>query len=284
MTKDLIVEEKNDTLLLRTAIRAAMEAGIGIMEVERDGDFDTTYKNDESPLTKADRVSHDIISSMLALTGIPMLSEEGKDTPFIERSQWSRLWIVDPLDGTKEFLKRNGEYTVNIALVENSRPVFGVIYAPMTGALYFGGPDLGGWKIDDAPIAIKNIHDFDSIQTVAIRMENLSDRTGRPIVVASRSHMSDETTAFIDQIRSKHGEVDFVSKGSSLKLCLVAEGVADIYPRLTPTMEWDIAAGDAIASAVGCLLLDQVSNEPLRYNKEALVNPHFVLYGNRYRP
>jgi 3'(2'), 5'-bisphosphate nucleotidase len=284
MTKDPIVEEKNETLLLRTAIRAALEAGNGIMDVEREGDFNTSYKSDDSPLTQADRVSHDIISSILALTGIPVLSEEGKDTPYAERALWSRLWIVDPLDGTKEFLKRNGEYTVNIALVENSRPVFGVIFAPMTGTLYFGGLEYGGWKVEDAHRSIAAHHDFDAMLAASVRMDAPANRLERPIIVASRSHMNEDTTAFIDSIKNKHGDVDFVSKGSSLKLCLVAEGVADIYPRMAPTMEWDIAAGDAIASAAGCLLIDHATGAPLRYNKEALVNPHFVLYGNGYRP
>lgn len=284
MIKDSIVEEKNETLLLRTAIRAALEASIGIMEVERDGDFNTSFKSDDSPLTQADRVSHDIITSMLTLTGIPILSEEGKDAPYMERSQWSRLWIVDPLDGTKEFLKRNGEYTVNIALIENNRPVFGVIFTPMTGALYFGGMGFGGWKIEDAHNKLAPNHDFDSILAVASRMNSSAARFNRPVIVGSRSHMNEETTAFIDSIKVKHGDVDFISKGSSLKLCLVAEGLADIYPRMAPTMEWDIAAGDAIAEAVGCLLIEHATGKPLQYNKENLVNPNFVLYGNGYRP
>lgn len=284
MTKDSIVEEKNETLLLRTAIRAALEAGAGIMEVERDGDFNTSFKSDDSPLTQADRVSHDIITSMLLLTGIPILSEEGKGTSYMERSQWSRLWIVDPLDGTKEFLKRNGEYTVNIALIENNRPVFGVIFTPATGALYFGGPEFGGWKIEDAYNTLAPDHDFDSMLTIATRMTSSADRFNRPVIVGSRSHMNEETNAFIDSIRTKHGDVDFVSKGSSLKICLVAEGLAHIYPRMAPTMEWDIAAGDAISAAVGCLLIEHATGNPLQYNKENLVNPNFVLYGNGYRP
>ena len=259
--------------LRNKAVAAAVEAGKAILEIYHSGDFDVTVKGDHSPLTRADLASHEVIMKHLTDTGIPVLSEEGRDMPYAERSDWSELWIVDPIDGTKEFIKRNGEFTVNIALVRDGVPVLGVIYVPVTGELYLGEEGQGTrkalWPADEArdvPAVIEG--------AAALPME----RGDRPFTaVASRSHMSPETEAFIAALRKEHGEVALISKGSSLKLCMVAEGKADCYPRFAPTMEWDTAAGQAICMAAGFDVIDQNTGATMRYNREQLLNAWFLV-------
>ncbi len=247
---------------LQIAIQAARIAGEKIMEIYNDpnADFEIERKADNSPLTKADRAAHIEITRLLEPLNIPILSEEGRGVPYEERVAWSRLWIVDPLDGTKEFIKRNGEFTVNIALVEDGVPRLGVIYVPVTGELYYGDDESGAYKV---------------AQGVESRLPKENKRDSY-IVVASRSHLSEQTTEFIESLRGAHPTIEMVSKGSSLKICLVAEGAADVYPRFAPTMEWDTAAGDAILRAAGGYLSLTDCDEPLRYNKENLLNPYFV--------
>ncbi len=247
---------------LKIAIEAAIEAGDKILEIynDPDSDFEVERKADNSPLTKADKAAHVEIVKHLEPLQIPILSEEGRAMPYEERREWSRLWIVDPLDGTKEFIKRNGEFTVNIALVEDGVPILGVIYVPVTGELYYGDCDMGAFKVVG-----------DETMQLPLKEERCGYR-----VVASRSHQSQETIDFIDKLRGEHPEVELVSKGSSLKICLVVEGSADVYPRYAPTMEWDTAAGDAILRAVGGYLSLTESEEPLKYNKVELLNPHFI--------
>jgi len=256
---------------LSTIITASIEAGKAILEVYGT-DFSVEYKEDTSPLTLADQNAHNIIVSKLKNTEIPVLSEEGKSIPYNERRSWDTMWIVDPLDGTKEFVKRNGEFTVNIALVKNHTPVMGVVYAPVLDVLYIGDGSLGAFMIKKAG----------SIEDI---MECLTDSNKIPFstvkdyygVVASRSHLSEETQLFIDKLKKEHKNIKIVSKGSSLKLCMVAEGVADIYPRFAPTMEWDTAAGDAVVRASGGMVTNAETNKPLVYNKENLLNPWFVV-------
>ena len=249
--------------LLATAIQAALDAGRDIMEIYDDpeADFGIERKADNSPLTRADKAAHARIMTYLEPTGIPVLSEEGGHLPYDERRTWQRLWIVDPLDGTKEFIKRNGEFTVNIALVEDGTPVLGVIYVPVKQQLYYGIAGEGAKKEERGECSKLPLPAGERAFTV----------------VASRSHLSPETADFIDNIRLEHPDLELVSSGSSLKICLVAEGKADIYPRHAPTMEWDTAAGDAIARAAGCEVVDALTGEPLRYNKEDLHNPWFVV-------
>lgn len=249
--------------LLATAIKAALDAGRDIMEIYDDpeADFGIERKADNSPLTRADKAAHARIMTYLEPTGIPVLSEEGAHLPFDERRTWQRLWIVDPLDGTKEFIKRNGEFTVNIALVEDGSPVMGVIYVPVKQQLYYGIVGEGATKEEDGVRSSLPLPAGERAFTV----------------VASRSHLSAETADFIDNLRREHPDLELVSSGSSLKICLVAEGRADIYPRHAPTMEWDTAAGDAIARAAGREVVDAMTDEPLRYNKEDLHNPWFVV-------
>jgi 3'(2'), 5'-bisphosphate nucleotidase len=277
----------NEFQLLSVSLRAGVEAGGAILDVYH-SDFAVEQKEDKSPLTLADRRAHDIITAYLAATDIPVLSEEGRNIPFPERRGWKRLWIVDPLDGTKEFVKRNGEFTVNIALIDNGAPVLGVIFVPVKSLLYFGGRGLGAYVIEDQAvihsIGAGEIRSIDEVLAHAVALPRPAPpRTGIKIV-GSRSHLTDEVKAFVEKMRKMHGEVEFTSAGSSLKICLVAAGEADIYPRLGPTMEWDIAAGHAIAENAGARFYCYETNQPMVYNREDLMNPWFVVERAGFRP
>lgn len=256
----------------KLAIQAAIEASIKILEIYHSGDFDITLKGDDSPLTKADIAAHHIIKDALAATNIPLLSEEGKSIPYKERKDWEKLWIVDPIDGTKEFIKRNGEFTVNIALIDNQVPVIGVILAPVLGDLYFSQAGIGAFKVK---IDLEN---FD-ISKDLLRADKLpiKRKDNTFTVVASRSHMSPETEDYIQDMRAEHGPVSLISKGSSLKLCMVAEGTADCYPRFAPTMEWDTAAGHAICLYAGLNVIDYKTNVDMLYNRKELLNNWFLV-------
>ncbi|MGS2765115.1 3'(2'),5'-bisphosphate nucleotidase CysQ [Sinomicrobium sp. M5D2P9] len=259
--------------LLEVAIKASLDAGEKIMEIYDSGDFDVDYKSDNSPLTTADVSAHHIIMEYLDKTGIPVLSEEGRQLPYEERKKWEKLWIVDPIDGTREFIKKNGEFTVNIALIHQQAPVLGVIYVPASRALYFSGKKIGSFKCED--ISLEN----------GTWKKQISDAVKLPAkrnkkaytVVASRSHLSPETKDFIDALKEKYGEVETISKGSSLKLCMVAEGEADCYPRFAPTMEWDTAAGQAICEHAGFKVIDYTTKEEMKYNRENLLNNWFLV-------
>ena len=258
---------------IKTAIKASLKAGIAIMEVYESDDFNIEIKGDNSPLTQADKNANDIINSFLVPTEIPIISEENKQTDFSVRKNWNLCWVVDPVDGTKEFIKRNGEFTVNIALVENGKPIFGVIYVPVSKTLYFGDvKNRKGFK------AILDTHDT-SVECVLKKATALKPKEGNSDlvqVVGSRSHMSQATLDYVANLKSKGKEVGIVSKGSSLKFCLVAEGNADVYPRFAPTMEWDTAAGHAICNAVGVEVISEDTKKTLLYNKENLLNPWFI--------
>ncbi len=261
---------------LYTAIVASLKAGAEIMKIydAPDADFQVEMKADNSPLTVADKMSHIAIASALQQFDIPLLSEEGAHLPFSERKNWNQLWVVDPLDGTKEFIKRNGEFTVNIALVENGIPVLGVIYVPVKRDLYFADISIGAFKI--ANIGIENAYiSLSDFEKKSLKLP--SQKTEVFSVVASRSHLSPETQNFIDECRKLHPDLEMKSSGSSLKICLVAEGAADVYPRFAPTMEWDTAAGHAIARAAGCSMYIPETNKELVYNKEDLHNPWFIV-------
>jgi 3'(2'), 5'-bisphosphate nucleotidase len=257
------------------AIDAALKAGENILSIYDDpaSDFEIERKADNSPLTIADRKAHEAIVAILNDTPFPVLSEEGKHLDYEVRRKWDTLWIVDPLDGTKEFIKRNGEFTVNIALVQNSVPVLGVIYVPVKRVLYFAVEGIGAYKYSGivAPVGKG---------TTLQQMIKESERD-HFIVVASRSHLSPETETYIADLKKKHGSVELISSGSSIKICLVAEGSADVYPRFAPTMEWDTAAGHAIARAAGMEVYQAGKDEPLRYNKEDLLNPWFIVEPKR---
>lgn len=263
------------------AIRAALDAGKAIMDIYDDpnSDFEIERKADNSPLTRADKAAHQVIASVLSVTPFPLLSEEGANIPYAERKDWTTFWLVDPLDGTKEFIKRNGEFTVNIALIHEGVPVAGVIYVPVRKELYYGSCQAGAYGSG----AYKLSHVEGDAQPAATEMLQLAQRLPNTqchqgiVVVASRSHMNEETSLYVDDLRKQGQPVTLISSGSSLKICLVTEGSADVYPRFAPTMEWDTAAGHAIAKAAGCEIYHIDEKTPLRYNKEDLHNPWFIV-------
>lgn len=262
-----------DRTWIETAIKAAYTAGVEILKVYNSA-FDIEIKNDQTPLTQADKNAHRAIVDKLKNTGLPILSEEGREITYEERSKWKRFWMVDPLDGTKEFIKRNGEFTVNIALIENGKAISGVIYVPVLKDLYFALSGNGAYKV-------KNFDgSFTHVAELMTEMNKLPNYfSGKKIytVVGSRSHRSKETDDFIEKLKKKYGQLEMVSMGSSLKICLVAEGVANIYPRFAPTMEWDTAAGHAIVKEAGKEIFDHTTGEPMKYNKENLLNNWFIV-------
>jgi len=261
--------------LLKKAIIAAVEAGVAISDIYNK-DFQVYEKSDQSPLTEADLLSNKIITKHLNELSIPIVSEENKVLPYATRKSWTQCWIVDPIDGTKEFIKKNGEFTVNIALVENGVTQLGVIYVPVTKELYYTNYDKS-----KAYKSIIGLEDLPGVSS-AICLANDEIQPGKSSkssikVVGSRSHMNDDTLNFVENLKKTHQEVDIVSKGSSLKFCLVAEGKAHVYPRFAPTMEWDTAAGQAICEAVGLQVIDQTTGETMVYNRENLLNNYFLV-------
>jgi 3'(2'), 5'-bisphosphate nucleotidase len=247
--------------LVREVLSIARDAGNAIMAFHHPGDG-AVLKDDRSPLTLADRASHDLIVARLAhLTPeVPIVSEESVAAPFEERRGWQRFWMVDPLDGTKEFLRRNGDFTVNIALIENGAPVLGVVYAPALATAYHALANAKAWRVD--------LRGSNEVRASDYRIGGLS-------VVASRDHAGAAMPLLLERL----GNPPCVNKGSSLKFCLVAEGIANFYPRLGPTMEWDVAAAHCIVSAAGGSITD-TTGRTLTYNKADLRNPHLVTCGS----
>jgi len=259
--------------LVITAIDLSWKAGLDILDVYHNSDFEVEIKSDKSPLTIADKRSHIRIVEGLKATKIPVLSEESSGITWEERREWNQFWLVDPLDGTKEFIKRNDEFTVNIALIEDGKPVLGVIYLPVFNEMYFGLTNHGSFKISDFQQISPGL-EWDAL--VGMANELPAETRGSTVrVVASRSHLSDETKEFIDELEKENGDISTVAAGSSLKLCLIAEGRAEIYPRLGPTMEWDIGAGHSIIVAAGGSI-QRADGKDLLYNKENLLNPWFI--------
>lgn len=249
----------------------AIEAGIEIMKIYK-SDFDVQYKSDNSPLTQADRAADKIICENLKklYPDIKIISEEGEEIEYKERKNLQYYWCVDPLDGTKEFIQKNGEFTVNIALIYKDTPVLGVVYAPVIGELYYAKKGSGAF--------LDNINEFYQIKsTIKLPINNIANNNikNKLNIIVSKSHPSPETQNFIDEL-SKNNKIFTISKGSSLKFCILASGGADIYPRFSPTMEWDSAAGDAIVREVGKITYQYATGKPLVYNKENLLNPWFI--------
>lgn len=270
-----MLEEVDVKHLIIAAVESSILAGEAILEVYNSDDFQVNLKSDSTPLTLADRQSHESIKRSLGKTHIPMLSEEGRNLLYDERKSWDLFWLVDPLDGTKEFIKRNGEFTVNIALVENNYPVLGVIYSPIFETLYFGHQQYGAFKREGVPTNKPLNLTFDELIATSQRLP-FTSKSGKFKVTASRSHFTPETLIAIEEKRSSHPEMEILKYGSSLKMCFVAEGSADFYPRIAPTYEWDTAAGQAINEAAGKKVVDADTGERLRYNKEELANPYFI--------
>lgn len=269
--------------MLDAALAAAFQAGQAIMDVYS-RPIDVELKEDHTPLTEADKRAHAAIVKRLAATGLPVLSEEGAKTPVAARQAWPQYWLVDPLDGTKEFIKRNGEFTVNIALMARDdqpvgalgshRPLAGILYVPAKEVLYFAWQGGGAYRI--GPITTLGDRTAYELAASADRLP-MEHRLNAFTIVASRSHPSPDTQAYIERMRQEHGTVELVSMGSALKICLVAEGAANAYPRYAPTMEWDTAAGHAIANEAGKQLIDLSTDAPMRYNKNNLLNQWFIV-------
>ena len=257
--------------LLKTAINASIEGGHAILEVYS-SDFKVEKKEDESPLTLADKNCNKVIEKFLIRTKIPILSEEGAKIAYSERKTWEHFWLVDPLDGTKEFVKRNGEFTVNIAMIHNGCPIMGVIYVPVKEEVYFAMEGLGSFKVSRNSI----VNSLDDLPLEAQKLP-LDYKRNSYVVVGSRSHMSLETEAFFESKKKEYGDVEVMAVGSSLKICMVAEGKADAYPRYAPTMEWDTGAGHAIAKMAGFSVLQYNTDKEIVYNKKDLLNPWFLV-------
>jgi 3'(2'), 5'-bisphosphate nucleotidase len=248
-----------NTIQIEDIMAIAKDAGEVVMEIYQ-RDFDVDYKDDASPLTEADLASNEVIVKALQKYNLPILSEEGKSIAYDERKEWEYYWCIDPIDGTKEFIKKNDEFTVNIALIHINTPVLGVVYAPALGEMY---------------TAKKGESAFKNGQKLPLKQNDFPENS--LVVVASKSHLSEETQAFIDEIAKTTKTITQQSRGSSLKLVMIAEGAADVYPRLAPTMEWDTAAADAIVREAGKMTYQFENNEPMVYNKENLLNPWFVV-------
>jgi len=267
-------EQAAELKLLQKAIKASLEAGKEILNFYN-SEFELEFKRDNSPLTSADKASNKVIERYLQQTNIPILSEEGKSIPYNERKNWQKLWIVDPLDGTKEFINKNGEFTVNIALVENGIPIMGVIYLPVKKTLYFGS------RVSNSFIQtnIEFQPDFEmDLNSPDLKKMPLPSDARKFCAVGSRSHMNQQTQDYFAKLEAKHGKIEVISKGSSIKFCMIAEGTADIYPRFGPTMEWDTAAGQAIVLFAGGKVTLTDETTPLIYNKENLLNPEFIVF------
>lgn len=247
-------------ILVETAREACIKAGEKIMNVYLSDKFDVEVKGDASPLTIADKLAHEAIVTVLNQHELPILSEEGKNILFEERKGWKYFWMVDPLDGTKEFIKKNGEFTVNIALIHNQRAILGVVYSPVLNTLYWGHEGGGAWKqVSDGKATPMKIDRENAVQTI----------------VASRSHLNPETQELLD----KYPDAEIISMGSSLKFMLVAEGKAQLYPRFAPTMEWDTAAAQGVIEAGGGIVEAYPQGGALLYNKESLLNGWFIVKG-----
>jgi 3'(2'), 5'-bisphosphate nucleotidase len=251
-----------ETIDLEKVVSIAKEAGEKILEIYH-SDVEVEIKDDQSPLTAADKASHNLITEKLneLYPNIPILSEEGIDISFEERSNWEQFWLVDPLDGTKEFIKKNGEFTVNIALIKNNQPILGVVYLPVTEEVYYAAKEKGAYKRSKD-------------QVIELKVKKISK--GKSLkVVESRSHPSEDLVILKEKLQKDY-ELSSLQRGSSLKICAVAEGLADIYPRLGPTMEWDTAAGHAVVEAAGGIVMD-LNRNSLQYNKRSLKNDYFIV-------
>jgi 3'(2'), 5'-bisphosphate nucleotidase len=280
------------------ALIAAKEAGEAILEVYH-GKIDVSYKEDDSPLTLADKRAHSAIASHLSsdsTSSIPVLSEEGRHIPYEERKGWEYYWLVDPLDGTKEFVKRSDEFTVNIALIRKNRPVLGVVFLPAIGCLYFAAEGLGSYKLEDVGAVGQLVaaagefsHENEALKALikaAIKLplqQSFKKSPDQLNLVGSRSHGTEALSDFVEKMKQQYEKVDFIPAGSALKLCLVAEGSADMYPRFGPTMEWDTAAGHCVVEQSGGEVVDMDKRAPLDYNKKDLHNSYFVCIAKHFR-
>ena len=274
-----MIEKKIREYLLPRAFNAAVRAGAEIMKVYNSSEYNVEFKSDKSPLTIADRLAHNKIKEMLGETRIPILSEEGREILYDERKNWEMFWLVDPLDGTKEFIKRNNEFTVNIALMVDNRCVGAIVYVPYLGKVYFAEQGGGAKLLEGVqPDENASYTDADIRQRAqSLPLASAAHDTFR--IAVSRSHQTASTKKYIDMMREKHDNVEVVEQGSSYKFCLIAEGVLDYYPRTTHTYEWDTAAAELILVEAGGTVRSLPKRETLQYNKSNLRNPWFECCG-----
>jgi len=270
------MSKHEQAFLLWLSIQSALMAGDAIMHYYTGKKIKFDRKRDFTPITNADREAHEILAKELAITGMPLLSEEGIHESYEIRKNWISFWLIDPLDGTKEFLKRNDEFTVNIALIQDNLPSLGVVYAPALDHMYYASSLIGSYYVKASKIKKLKTHSMDVMISNSDNLP-LNIKPRDYTVVASRSHRNFETRKQINILKREHGNVAIISSGSSLKFCLVADGTADIYPRFGPTMEWDTAAGQAVAVFSGCSVNRHNTGEVLVYNKENLRNPWFIV-------
>ncbi|MDR2891163.1 MAG: 3'(2'),5'-bisphosphate nucleotidase CysQ [Alistipes sp.] len=270
------LNEAQRNYLVPKACNAALRAGEAILGIYHKKEaYGVDLKSDRTPITEADRLAHAVIRDYLGQTHIPLLSEEGREMRFDERRDWDMFWLVDPLDGTREFIKGNNEFTVNIALVVDGRPVVGVVYVPWHNKIYFCEKGRGSFvKTDVAPDARAEMT-YDEIFAGAVRLP-LTRPSGPVRVAVSRSHRNDDTMAEVARLRERFPDAEMVEQGSSYKFCLLAEGAIDYYPRTSNTYEWDTAAGEAILSETGGTTKSLPGSGEFSYNKESLLNPWFV--------
>jgi 3'(2'), 5'-bisphosphate nucleotidase len=261
--------------LFQSAFKAAIIAGKRILEIFNTEDFQVSMKSDNSPLSSADKEAHEIIKQQLLNSRIPILSEEGRDMQFEERKSWDILWIVDPLDGTRQFIQKRNEFTVNIALVVSGNPLFGVVYAPAIGDIYLGIKDIGAFKIHVGDRDLLSCS-FQQIIAESKKLDPSSKTTDKYTILASYHHVNKETLEYIEKIRKIYPEAEVKKIGSSLKMCMLADGTGDVYVRHSDTYEWDTAAAQTILEGVGWSINALDTNEPLTYNKESLLNPYFI--------
>ncbi len=262
--------------LLPCAFNAAVRAGAEIMKVyNNSGDIDVMVKSDNTPLTIADRLAHNKIKEVLGETRIPILSEEGREMLYDERKNWEMFWLVDPLDGTIEFLKRNNEFTVNIALMHNNECVGAVVYVPYLGKAYIAERCGGAMLLEGVEVAEDAAYTNEEIHTKAQMLPLSREAHDKFRIAVSRSHQTPETVTYIEDMRAEHPEIEIVEQGSSYKFCMMAEGAIDYYPRTTETYEWDTAAAELILVEAGGAVCSLPDHNPLRYNKPDLRNPWF---------
>ena len=270
-------DDKSISSLLLQSIPVAIEAGNAIMKVRLSGSFRMLTKEDNSPLTEADEASNRLICMALESYGVPILSEEGKLKSYEQRKTWKEFWLVDPLDGTREFIKGNGDFTVNIALIYNTLPILGVVYAPALDIMYFAAENIGSYRLKLAGTHDLGIFDLEEIISRSEKLPCRKNRGRKNTLVVSRSHLNDDTKNYIQKIKRESGNINILYRGSAIKFCLVAENSADIYPRFGPTSEWDTAAGHAVAINAGCTVTQYPSGSNLLYNKPDLINPWFIV-------
>jgi 3'(2'), 5'-bisphosphate nucleotidase len=261
--------------ILKYVVQISLQAGKATLEFYG-RNMEVEKKEDNSPITEADKLSNSILINGLQRYNLPVLSEESDKVGYETRKKWDEYWLIDPLDGTKEFIRKSDEYTINVALIKGTFPVMGVVYAPAKDLLFYGQAGYGSFKVENA----SEVNLAGCFSETIRRKLPVGHSNPIPVVVASKSHMNQETEHFIQQIRQYYSTIQTEHYGSSLKLCMIAEGSADIYPRMGPTMEWDTAASQAIVEAVGYSVIQYPGGSRMSYNKENLLNPFFIVYNN----